>query len=118
MKMIGGDIFEAENDSFIVHQCNCVTTNARGLAEEVVWRFPQAATYCMPGESKYYHTPGTIDVIGNVINLYAQLLPGGLVDGNYPSKKYLIQKYSKSVDTSIYTRKKTDLNGSLLVSRR
>ena len=104
MKIVGGDIFEATDDSFLVHQCNCVTVNARGFAEEVFRRFPQADTYCMRSESKHYHTPGTIDVIGNVINLYAQLLPGGPIDDHYPSKKYMTQKYSKSVDTSIDTR--------------
>ena len=77
MKMIGGDIFESESSSFILHQCNCVTINARGFAEELFRRYPEADTYCMRSVGKFHHTPGTIDVIGKIINLYAQLLPGG-----------------------------------------
>jgi O-acetyl-ADP-ribose deacetylase (regulator of RNase III) len=64
----------------IVHQCNCVTRRALGLAASVFAAYPAADTYGAP------RVPGTMVVVGvtsdkpdcprYVCNLYAQRMPG------------------------------------------
>eukprot|EP00055_Hartaetosiga_balthica_P009967 m.41038 g.41038 ORF g.41038 m.41038 type:complete len:427 (+) comp6973_c0_seq1:66-1346(+) len=73
-----GDLLEAEED-FIVHQCNCVSTYAKGLAKVLFKKYPQADIY----KSRKGHTvPGTISITGtkvgapNIINMFAQFSPG------------------------------------------
>ena len=73
-----GDLLEAD-DSVIVHQTNCTTTTAAGLARTLFQRFPHANTYTA---RKHVRSPATIDVRGRpgqervVVNFNAQIRPG------------------------------------------
>ena len=73
-----GDILAAEDD-YIVHQTNCVTRTAGGLAKAIFKKWPHANTY----SSGRRRTPGTISAHGDgkrqrrVINVYGQHQPGG-----------------------------------------
>lgn len=75
LHIVHGDILNA-NDTIICHQCNCVTHNAKGLAEDLFERYPYSNTY-----SKI-RTPGTVSLHGNgtnqrfILNLYSQNSPG------------------------------------------
>ena len=78
------NLLDATED-YICHQCNCVTTTPYGLSAQIFQKFPYANTYVQrklnPGLRNFARpdtqsVPGTIDVIGNVINLYAQYGPG------------------------------------------
>ena len=66
-------------DNYIVHQCNCLSRNAKGLARAIFDKFPYANTY---SNSKYTREVGTCDIQGNgkdrrfVVNLYGQFAPG------------------------------------------
>lgn len=73
IKIIDGDIFTASEDYFIAHQCNCVTTDSRGLAKSIFDRFPDANTY---NNNQIKRIPGQISIHGRIINLYAQKYPG------------------------------------------
>ena len=55
----GGDLLSA-TEPFILHQSNCTSKGARGLAAAIHQRFPEADCYKrrQPNRS----TPGTIDV--------------------------------------------------------
>lgn len=73
--VIKGDLLNA-NDDFIGHQCNCVTRNAKGLAEAIFSKYPYANDY---------HTErkvGTYRIYGNgkdqrwIVNLFGQYGPG------------------------------------------
>ena len=60
------------DDGFICHQCNCVTLKSAGLAKLIFMKYPDANTYIDTLRTRTY---GTIDVIGNVVNMYAQYKP-------------------------------------------
>ena len=73
ISVVNGNLLDAIED-YIVHQCNCVSINPIGLALVLFNKYPDANTYI----TKHITTksiPGTIDVIGNVINMYAQYYP-------------------------------------------
>jgi O-acetyl-ADP-ribose deacetylase (regulator of RNase III) len=66
-------------EKYIVHQCNCVSKGAAGLAKKIFTAFPYADCYSdrdTPSEM------GTISICGNgldqrfVINLFGQYSPG------------------------------------------
>lgn len=42
--VVGGDFLSA-NETFLVHQCNCVTVGARGIAKAIFAKWPQANCY-------------------------------------------------------------------------
>ena len=68
-------ILEATED-YLIHQCNCHSTSAAGLASAIFARYPYADTYSDRGEATQ---PGTISVHDgdrSVVNLYAQRYPG------------------------------------------
>ena len=67
-----GDLMAVATKSFIAHQCNCTGTRAQGLAWQACQRFPVANTY-----AKTDREPGTVSGHGNVVNMYAQVHPGG-----------------------------------------
>jgi hypothetical protein len=60
------------DDGYICHQCNCVTRKSAGLAKLLFAKYPNANTYIDTTRTRTY---GTIDVIGNVVNIYAQYKP-------------------------------------------
>lgn len=73
-----GDILEAK-DRYIARQCNCTSSNYKGLSKAIVTHFPWATFYL---EDK--RKPGTISIKGTgdqrkIIGMYAQRYIG------YPS---------------------------------
>lgn len=73
VEVVTGDLLTVEAD-LIVHQCNCVTKRAKGLAAALFAAFPEADVYALRkaknkrGKSR----PGTVSIHGRVVNLYAQ----------------------------------------------
>ena len=84
---VRGDLLAHDAD-YIVHQCNCRTTRAWGLAYSLFGSFPHADTYTVPSDLKLApmppkRVPGTFTLHGGpgtglrgVINLYGQDAPG------------------------------------------
>jgi O-acetyl-ADP-ribose deacetylase (regulator of RNase III) len=84
---VRGDLLAHDAD-YLVHQCNCRTTRAWGLAYSLFGSFPHADTYTVPSDPKLApmppkRVPGTLTVHGGpgtglrgVINLYGQDAPG------------------------------------------
>ena len=77
---VGGDLTEFSKAEYIAHQCNCISTNAAGLAYHIFRKYPYADAY---KNRKARSEAGTIEVcVGNdesskkVINLFAQYYPG------------------------------------------
>ena len=72
-------------DDYLVHQCNCVTTEVKGLAKVLFDLFPYANTY----KNRSIYTKfekdhvGTVKIFGRygvercIVNMYAQYFPGG-----------------------------------------
>ena len=62
-----------------MHQTNCLTRRAAGLAHQIFTRFPHANCYANRTRAS---VPGTIQVMGNgttqryVVNMHAQFTPG------------------------------------------
>lgn len=73
---------------YLVHQCNCRTTRAWGLAYSLFNKFPHANTYMVPSHLKdssvhLKRVPGTYTIHGGhktglrgIINIYGQEAPG------------------------------------------
>ena len=78
LRHVIGNILEA-TDTFIVHQTNCTTTSAGGLAFAIFRKFPHANCYI---DRERHSRPGRIDIRGNgvnqrfVVNLHGQYRPG------------------------------------------
>lgn len=84
---VRGDLLTHDAD-YIVHQCNCRTTRAWGLAYSLFSSFRHADTYTVPSDPKLApmpskRVPGTFTLHGGpgtglrgVINLYGQDAPG------------------------------------------
>jgi len=74
--IINGDLLDLKlrPGEYIVHQTNCTSVRAAGLATHLFKRYPAANTY--KASSSYIRKPGTISVHGPVINLYGQDTPG------------------------------------------
>lgn len=78
--IINGDLLNATED-YILHQCNCVSIDAKALAEKIFAKYPYANTYRFRS-GKGGSLPGTFDILGNgtsqryIINLYSQYYPG------------------------------------------
>lgn len=77
------DILSA-TEEYIVHQCNCITTHAKGLAQAISVKFPHADPYT---HRVTHDTPGTIRIFPDpsikddpykrpIIAMYAQFAPG------------------------------------------
>lgn len=73
-----GDLLQA-NEQYIVHQCNCVTKKAKGLAAAIFEQFPYSNCYVSRTQNDI---PGTIKIFGNgkneryIINLFGQFTGG------------------------------------------
>ena len=88
-KVIEGDLFDA-TETYLCHQCNCVTKRAAHLAKAVFTKFPYADIY---SPRKGMDKAGTVIIKGNgkdqrfVVNMLGQFYPGvaqyptGKVDG-------------------------------------
>jgi len=85
-KIVEGDLFECA-ETFLCHQCNCVTNRSAHLAKAVFARFPYADIYT---PRKTPDNPGTIIISGDgatqrfVINMLGQYYPGRC---KYPNSK-------------------------------
>lgn len=85
IKIVEGDILES-NAQYIVHQTNCVSHKASGLAKFLFEKFPHANVYEERALVKSWHIPGQIYIRGGissgdesnrlVINVMGQFLPG------------------------------------------
>lgn len=79
----GGNILDAK-ETYIAHQCNCITNHAAGLAKDLFAKFPWADIYKIRGKdgNLMRDKPGKIIIKGDgkeqrfVINMLAQNYPG------------------------------------------
>ncbi len=69
-----GNILNATED-YIMHQTNCLTTNAAGLAAALFKKFPYANIYKTRLSGKKDRV-GTIKIIQNIIHCFGQYYPG------------------------------------------
>lgn len=85
LKIVKGDLLKA-TETYLCHQCNCISKRAAHLAGSVFTAFPYADVYSGRQEAD---TPGTIKIRGNgrderlVINMFGQFYPGK----KYPNSK-------------------------------
>lgn len=69
-------------EKYIVHQCNCMSRNAAGLALAIFKKFPWAEAYSYRVHKNSNDFPGNIKIFGGekgqrlVISMFAQLYPG------------------------------------------
>lgn len=79
--VVEGDILECDS-KYIVHQCNCVSASASGLAGYLFNKYPYADVYSERIQGRYIHKAGEIYIRGNgedqryVINAMGQICPG------------------------------------------
>jgi len=80
LKTVEGNLLDCK-ESFLCHQCNCVTKRAAHLAKSVFERFSYADVYCHRTNPEFQKA-GTIEIRGNgkeqrfVIAMFAQIYPG------------------------------------------
>ncbi len=80
IKIVNGDLLDAK-ETYIAHQCNCISINAKTLAELIFNKYPDSNSYIkrINGIQSTYNTPGTIEIFGEnepyIINMYAQYYP-------------------------------------------
>jgi hypothetical protein len=72
IQYLRGNILEFAEDYYIAHQCNCITTYAKGLAQHIFAKYPAADIYS-DGTKRAL---GDVVIRGNVINMLAQYSPG------------------------------------------
>jgi len=78
IKVVQGNLFQSK-ETYLCHQCNCVTNRSKHLAKSVFTRFPYADIYSLRGE---HSQPGTIEIRGDgksqrfVIGMLGQYYPG------------------------------------------
>jgi hypothetical protein len=88
INICNGDIFSIkyDNENILVHQCNCVTNYAKGLAKTVFDLYPDANIYKSRND---YSKPGDINIILPIVNLFGQRLPGK--PNKYETKKQRLE---------------------------
>lgn len=94
VETVNGNLLDAKED-YIVHQCNCVSTGAKTLAEQIFKKYPYANTYLhrIRGVKNTYDKPGTIEILGNgkelryIVNMYSQFYPSVAKYGNDTKEK-------------------------------
>mmetsp|Transcript_14303 Transcript_14303/g.23220 ORF Transcript_14303/g.23220 Transcript_14303/m.23220 type:complete len:277 (-) Transcript_14303:80-910(-) len=81
-ELIIGDLLDIPNqykDCLICHQCNTMTTGARGIAQLIFRKYPHSNVYARR-KNKFkeqgWNQLGTIEVCPPVCNLYSQHRPG------------------------------------------
>ena len=80
LSIIEGDLLESK-ETFIAHQCNCVSTDSKGFAKTIFSKYPFSNSYTkrIRGKKETYSEPGSIEIFNNgekcIINMYAQYYP-------------------------------------------
>ena len=98
IKIVNDDLLKATED-YILHQCNCITRNAAGLAFSLFNKFPYANVYKTRAD---FSVPGTIQVCGNglgeryIINMFSQYAPGKCWNNSETDTYELRKQYFKS----------------------
>lgn len=101
MEIIEGDIFSSDT-KYLVHQCNCVSQGAAGIAAAIFEKFPYSDIYsCRPNRVNISNlgpeSPGSIIIKGDgntqrfIVNLMGQVYPGA------PRNKSGIDSYQARV---------------------
>ena len=72
---VSGDLLESTDD-YIGHQCNCTSTNAKGLAKIIFDKYPYANDYHKKRCVGKFRIHGDGEDERYVINFYGQLTPG------------------------------------------
>jgi O-acetyl-ADP-ribose deacetylase (regulator of RNase III) len=81
LNYINGDLLECDA-KYIVHQTNCITTLAAGIAKSIFTKFPYSNIYENREITSEHDIPGTIKIKGNgtdqryIIALFGQYYPG------------------------------------------
>lgn len=89
IEFVTGSLLDSK-EKFIVHQANCVSHYASGIAAAIFSKFPYSDIYTSRMESD---KPGTIIVKGNgldqryVVNLMGQFYPGSFSDDEIDNEK-------------------------------
>jgi len=80
IRFVYGNILSDANETYVAHQCNCVSVGSKGLAKALFDVYPYANT---DKDRTKPSDPGTVVVCGNenagqrlVVNMMSQLLPG------------------------------------------
>jgi len=101
-----GNLLDA-TEEYIAHQCNCVSTNAKGIAKQIFDVFPFANTY---KKRQYKNAVETIEILSNgktnIINMYAQYYPSipqreislGKSKNNYDTKEQRIKWFTSCLN--------------------
>lgn len=110
IKAISGDIFE--QPGVLVHQTNCRSTHAAGLAASVFGRFPKANTYSDWHRTRKYGACDVFDVseygtaVTYVVNMNAQWYPGRVKTGeNYPERHVRFSECLLELQGLVHTHK-------------
>ena len=81
IKIVNGDLLLAD-EKYIVHQCNCVSTNAKTLALQIFKKYPFSNSYQQRnGDKTKFSKPGTIEIFcsdnndKSIVNFYSQFYP-------------------------------------------
>jgi len=78
LKEVVGSLFDSK-ETFICHQCNCVTNKSAHLSKDMFTTYPYADVYTAREEPT---EPGTVELRGNgsderfVVNMFGQYYPG------------------------------------------
>lgn len=89
VELVNGDILETKCN-FLMHQCNCISPYALGLAKKIFDKWPETNTYAgranngggmryeslMEGYRSGTYTIHKIDIGFRIVNMYAQFWPG------------------------------------------
>ena len=71
-----GGLLEAE-ETYLVHQCNCIWQKPKGLAETMFEHFPDADVYKQRRKGlRKPDIPGSTSMHSRVVNFYGQINPG------------------------------------------
>ena len=82
IKIVQGDLLNS-TEEYILHQCNCVSVEAKTLAKLIFDKFPHANTYIKRQRfnKSTFSKPATFEILGDginekyIINLYSQYYP-------------------------------------------
>ena len=95
--VVDGDITRSHED-YIIHQTNCISTRAIGLARYIFHKFPYADTYTARDRPAQ---PGTIDLCGtgttrqHIVNMNAQYFPGQPRSNGTDSRQHRVRYFAQ-----------------------